>query len=101
MWAQESESSPVKAIDLGLTQRIENDSEALDTSTGTLVFMAPEILQGRLLPESDIWSAGVMLFFLLSGEMPFSPSHAATDHGDAATDGKRTHILPHSRQATY
>ena len=94
MWAQESESSPVKAIDLGLTQRIENDSEALDTSTGTLVFMAPEILQGRLLPESDIWSAGVMLFFLLSGEMPFSPSHAATDHGDAVTDGASDVSVP-------
>ena len=34
-------------------------------------FMAPEVLSSQVWPASDIWSAGVMTYQLLSGQLPF------------------------------
>ena len=34
-------------------------------------FMAPEIFEGKVGKECDIWSLGAILFYLLSGEIPF------------------------------
>ena len=34
--------------------------------------MAPEVIQQRYGPESDIWSVGVVLYVLLSGASPFN-----------------------------
>ncbi len=33
--------------------------------------MAPEVLSSEVTPASDIWSAGVMAFQLLTGRFPF------------------------------
>jgi calcium-dependent protein kinase len=34
--------------------------------------MAPEIISGKFGLNCDVWSAGIILFFLLSGEIPFN-----------------------------
>lgn len=33
--------------------------------------MAPEVMSSEVYPSSDIWAAGVMIYQLLSGQMPF------------------------------
>jgi len=33
--------------------------------------MSPEMLKGNYDFKTDIWSAGVLTYFLLSGQMPF------------------------------
>ena len=34
-------------------------------------FMAPEVMSSEVYPSSDVWSAGVMTYQLLSGQLPF------------------------------
>lgn len=62
-------------IDFGLSSDVaQKPGEA--GKVGSLLFMAPEVIQG--LPHSfscDMWSIGVMLFLMLGGESPFDPMH--------------------------
>lgn len=39
---------------------------------GTPGYIAPEALQGQMSPQSDLWSVGVILYILMTGEMPWS-----------------------------
>ncbi|CAK0783368.1 hypothetical protein CVIRNUC_006567 [Coccomyxa viridis] len=73
MLLNNSDRAPLKAIDFGLAVFFE-PSQLPRTDLGlegTPWFLAPENLDSEFYPASDLWSAGVMAFQLLSGFMPF------------------------------
>lgn len=43
----------------------------LSQTVGTPFYVAPEVVQGNYAAKCDVWSLGVTLYFLLSGEHPF------------------------------
>ena len=66
----------VKVTDFGLAKRFEGDDANAETLTkgiaGTLYYMSPEQIQGRrdLDGRSDLFSAGVTIYQMLTGRLP-------------------------------
>ena len=73
----------VKILDFGLARRIpeeafagatmtEESLESAGTISGTLSYMAPEVLRGETADHrSDIWALGVVLYEAAAGRLPF------------------------------
>ncbi|KAK3246456.1 hypothetical protein CYMTET_44008 [Cymbomonas tetramitiformis] len=63
--------SELVAIDFGQSAQLESDFDFLTSRSGTPAFMAPEVILRDYGPEADIWSAGILFYFMLSGGLPF------------------------------
>jgi serine/threonine-protein kinase len=60
--------------DFGLVKLVQENSPVLARGAleGTVPYMAPEQAEGRtLVPASDVWGVGVILFESLTGRLPF------------------------------
>lgn len=63
----------IKLVDFNVSKIMSNQSKTLRSMTGTPIFRAPEMLQQ--LPydhKVDIWSAGLVMVFMLFGSLPFT-----------------------------
>lgn len=50
----------------------------MQTTCGTPDYISPEMLNGELYTEKvDMWALGVILYAILSGDMPFSHDNRA------------------------
>ncbi|KAJ8423368.1 hypothetical protein Cgig2_026786 [Carnegiea gigantea] len=83
--SSKDENALLKATDFGLSVFIQEGKIYRDI-VGSAYYVAPEVLRRRYGKEIDIWSAGVMLYILLSGVPPF---WAETEKGifDAIVQG--------------
>ncbi|KAL3522000.1 hypothetical protein ACH5RR_014834 [Cinchona calisaya] len=84
--ASKDEKAILKATDFGLSVFIEEGKVYRDR-VGSAYYIAPEVLRRSYGKEIDIWSAGVILYILLSGVPPF---WAETEKGifDAILEGE-------------
>jgi calcium-dependent protein kinase len=64
------DDSPIKVIDFGLSKSFDQQSN-MKTKAGTPYYISPEVLDGNYDQSCDVWSAGVILYILLSGVPPF------------------------------
>ena len=85
-----SDEGIVKVADFGLARAVEADAASTRTGLmmGTVAYCSPEqISKGRADQRSDVYSAGIVFFELLTGAPPFS--------GDSAMNVAYQHV--HSR----
>jgi serine/threonine protein kinase len=65
-----SQEGILKLADFGISKILSD--EMLTTNCGTPIYMAPEIWSGKAYDSKvDIWSMGVVMYYLLSGCHPF------------------------------
>lgn len=60
----------LKATDFGLSCFYQPPG-SLNDPCGTPMYIAPEVIRGSYDSKADLWSAGVVLYILLSGKVPF------------------------------
>eukprot|EP00980_Cylindrotheca_fusiformis_P002961 scaffold683_cov124-Cylindrotheca_fusiformis.AAC.30 len=62
----------IKVIDFGLSKKFGTKATGvMHEGVGTLYSMSPQVLQGVYTSQADMWSAGVIIYMLLSSHRPF------------------------------
>jgi serine/threonine-protein kinase len=91
----------IKVLDFGIGQHIhaevgERTTESIETpaesgaGAGTLAYMAPEQLRGeRAAGRSDVWSLGVVLYELATGQRPYAGDTRFTLSASILTEDPR------------
>jgi len=65
--------------DFGIARTGDSQLTKTDTIVGTIAYLSPEAISHQIVDtRTDIWAFGVMLFELLTGQLPFCGTQAAT-----------------------
>ena len=67
------ERGHIKLVDFGFSKRLQHINQKTYTNCGTPVYISPEVLRGQCGHgyEADIWSLGVLMVEIVSGQTPF------------------------------
>ena len=72
-------SGEPKLTDFGFACHLDKSLDWLD-SVGSPLFMSPEMIYGRYGLECDVWSMGVLIFYMVSGSHPYDGETIAEIH---------------------
>jgi eukaryotic-like serine/threonine-protein kinase len=90
----------IKVLDFGVAARIGSDDDLAAVPIGTLGYMSPEQIEGKLLTgASDVFSLGVVLTELASGRHPFLQETASLTSKAIKTAGPRWPTADESKTA--
>jgi len=61
----------VVVVDFGLSEMFQCPTDRTNIVSGTPPYMAPEVWAGNAGKSCDVWSCGIIMFYLLAGVLPF------------------------------
>ncbi|MEM8779225.1 MAG: serine/threonine-protein kinase [Cyanobacteria bacterium P01_G01_bin.49] len=68
----------VKILDFGIAKLVQAGEAQTQSFMGTLAYCSPEQIEGKELDNrSDIYSLGVMMYEMITGEMPIFPENSS------------------------
>ena len=72
----------IRVCDFGVSRQIDPKTDIMHEQCGTPAYMAPELLMGYGYTgfNADLWSAGVVLYAMLSGTVPFRGNNVKDVH---------------------
>jgi len=71
MFSNDKDVMSLKLIDFGLSTQVDKKKPLISQATGTAVYLAPEVILGEYDEKVDIWSVGVLVYYMLNGVPPF------------------------------
>jgi len=71
------ENDRLRISDFGVSFLVENGCDEIQTTAGSNYFFSPEVCSGQVFKakKSDIWSAGVTLYFMMFKKHPFTANN--------------------------
>lgn len=73
LFLSKDKNSQLKLMDFGLSTRFsKGKANTMKTLVGTAFYMSPEVLKGSYDQRCDVWSAGVILYLMVAGCLPFN-----------------------------
>jgi calcium-dependent protein kinase len=70
LYVDASENSLLKLTDFGLSEFFSLQSnKAFNDIAGSAFYVAPEVLRRKYGPSADLWSCGVIMYILVTGEV--------------------------------
>lgn len=71
MFSNSDDLTSLKLIDFGLSAQADAQKASLSRAMGTAAYLAPEVILGEYNEKVDIWSVGVLIYYMLNGVPPF------------------------------
>lgn len=68
---QNCERVDIRLIDFGLSKEFQGKQIKDRERIGTYTYMAPEVIDGVYSPKCDMWSAGIVFYYLVTRHHPF------------------------------
>ena len=62
----------IKICDFGMSKIVDNTITTENKIVGSLYYLAPEVLDKNYNEKCDLWSCGVIMYYLLTKKFPFS-----------------------------
>jgi len=75
---QDKDLEKIKIVDFG-TSLVYDSGKKLEEKLGTAYYIAPEVIKKSYNEKCDLWSCGVIMYILISGEPPFNDPRADND----------------------